>query len=514
MQPWLCPCSLRLRTGSNSAQPARKRFEADVSSRELLQTTEWLSSEEQDEETLTKDSVKRLEHWAYDKKLHQQNDTEYRQLLRARISKQIASTGDELLNSERMKSTIIGTITQQLAAQKDIDQMRQRAVLVSDLAALGAVSGLGEGVLQTIQRVQSDAAHKSTKDAESLRKIDGELAMELQTLRMRKELMDRKTEQKRLLEENSRLVAQIDEEKFSMDIVVKRRNSSQRNDALNLSTNRSNKSSRANGWRSKRHATLQHTGSSMVQEMHARRMEILKEKEKVQARIESSEKNVEKYKGEYEDNLRRIHGLEYEMSQIKPEIDANIKKQVSYYYTLLEEGKDTRNNGLSWIIKSLWYLEHKFPTQARFPSYLEEETSVCILKAAALEIRKDKAESELKGLAAVNRRTSLARLQAYNPLPELDAKNDGDSAGVPGMRRMKMPIPKAPTGNKGPRQLRDAKEVQCEEKVAKIALQVRELKRGEINRVAKTYVKWSLQGKRPSAHISEVLCALVGKVRR
>lgn len=61
-------------------------------------------------------------------------------------------------------------------------------------------------------------------------------------------------------------------------------------------------------------------------------------------------------RNEFHKNLRKIENIKKKLECLKKEIKAIKTKQLSYYTRLLSEGKDGRQEGLIWIIKTLWLL--------------------------------------------------------------------------------------------------------------------------------------------------------------
>ena len=95
--------------------------------------------------------------------------------------------------------------------------------------------------------------------------------------------------------------------------------------------------------------------------------------------VQTTNKQLEALRGQYDINLKQIHSLDEKIEQIKPELKACLKNQLDYYYALLQSGIDTRSLGLSWIIKTVWYLGGKINMQ-RFPKRLDTETTACLLE--------------------------------------------------------------------------------------------------------------------------------------
>ncbi len=83
---------------------------------------------------------------------------------------------------------------------------------------------------------------------------------------------------------------------------------------------------------------------------------------------------------EYKTSVIGIHQLEQETLHIKPQIKANIQKQLDYYLALLAQGNDTRNIGLTWILRAIWYLEQKQTTHFVWPRFLDEDSKQCLMQ--------------------------------------------------------------------------------------------------------------------------------------
>ena len=83
---------------------------------------------------------------------------------------------------------------------------------------------------------------------------------------------------------------------------------------------------------------------------------------KVRENLESRIKNI----------LEEIRELDAEISKIKAEIEEEKQKLVVHYHNLLREGKDTRSEGLVWIIKAIWRLK-KTILPTFLPNFLDDE---------------------------------------------------------------------------------------------------------------------------------------------
>ena len=111
------------------------------------------------------------------------------------------------------------------------------------------------------------------------------------------------------------------------------------------------------------------------------------------------EKKVEEKIGIITNNKENIH---IELNDIKEELKIvhNNKKVLidqlyKHYLNLLKEGKDSRKEGLCWIIMEIFYLNKKI-LLSNFPEYLDKECVEYLFKMANLSIRIIQLEKKVK----------------------------------------------------------------------------------------------------------------------
>ena len=80
-------------------------------------------------------------------------------------------------------------------------------------------------------------------------------------------------------------------------------------------------------------------------------------------------------------NSKIVESLDQECTMIRKEISIIRDAQIKHYSNLLKEGKDTRSEGLEWIVKALWKLKQNIE-KSRFPIFLDEKSIECILTLA------------------------------------------------------------------------------------------------------------------------------------
>lgn len=81
-------------------------------------------------------------------------------------------------------------------------------------------------------------------------------------------------------------------------------------------------------------------------------------------------------------NMRMIDDLDQKCGVLRKEVKIIKDAQKKHFRAVLLEGKDTRNEGLQWIVKKLWKLEENM-AKKDFPCFLEERTIEAIIKIAS-----------------------------------------------------------------------------------------------------------------------------------
>ena len=90
-----------------------------------------------------------------------------------------------------------------------------------------------------------------------------------------------------------------------------------------------------------------------------------------------------------------IQNLEKEKNELNEKKENLIDHLYVFYLNLLKEGKDTRNEGLSWIIKEIFLLKRKV-LFSYIPKYLDNYSIEYIFKHAKLNILLDNYENQIK----------------------------------------------------------------------------------------------------------------------
>lgn len=99
---------------------------------------------------------------------------------------------------------------------------------------------------------------------------------------------------------------------------------------------------------------------------------IWKVKEKITAIIQTKTEDINNKNTQIAANQKILRVLDKEESFLKQEIRVLELEMIQHYYELLQIGIDTRQEGLSWIIKNLWVLKENIKI-SKLPKFLDSE---------------------------------------------------------------------------------------------------------------------------------------------
>ena len=111
--------------------------------------------------------------------------------------------------------------------------------------------------------------------------------------------------------------------------------------------------------------------------------------------ISKKQKMVEKIQIDRNTISSDIHKLESEKEELKRKRKKLVEHLYIYYLNKLKEGNDTRNEGLSWIVKEIMNLG-KNVLISYFPKYLSEESISYIINQSKLKILLENYEKQIK----------------------------------------------------------------------------------------------------------------------
>ena len=119
------------------------------------------------------------------------------------------------------------------------------------------------------------------------------------------------------------------------------------------------------------------------------------------AKKEQEEKKYEKYEKikKYKDELKNIDKeliiLNERLNELRKKENNIVQELMKHYEALLYKGRDTRNEGLTWIIKSIWNLGKNVPMQF-IPTFLDFQSIEFLFKLANKSIELEKIKKLLK----------------------------------------------------------------------------------------------------------------------
>ena len=107
-----------------------------------------------------------------------------------------------------------------------------------------------------------------------------------------------------------------------------------------------------------------------------------------------NEKNLKQYKEGIEQINKELKKIREELSNLKEKENTSAQKLMRHYESLLYQGRDTRNDGLIWIIKSMWKLGKNVPMQY-IPKFLDFHAIEFLFKLANKSIELENSKNLL-----------------------------------------------------------------------------------------------------------------------
>ena len=96
-----------------------------------------------------------------------------------------------------------------------------------------------------------------------------------------------------------------------------------------------------------------------------------------------------------EEQRKELHSLDILIKEKSTKLKALSNQLLLHYHKLLFEGKDTRSEGLTWIVKAIWNLG-KEVIMSYIPTYFDEECIKYLFLQAASDIELIKMEEEVE----------------------------------------------------------------------------------------------------------------------
>jgi len=105
-------------------------------------------------------------------------------------------------------------------------------------------------------------------------------------------------------------------------------------------------------------------------------------------KIKNINLNIGKLKKEKSEILKKINDVEKQKEILRNKKQSVIQELYRHYLDILKTGKDTRNEGLSWVIKEIFLLGKKVLT-SYFPEYLDHLGKTFLFKQAKIGLNMD-----------------------------------------------------------------------------------------------------------------------------
>ena len=114
-------------------------------------------------------------------------------------------------------------------------------------------------------------------------------------------------------------------------------------------------------------------------------------------RIKNINVKIDKLKKEKNEILKRINDVEKQKEILRIKKQSIIQELYRHYLGILKTGKDTRNEGLSWVIKEIFLLGKKVLT-SYFPEYLDHLGKTFLFKQANIGLNMEVVNKKIKSI--------------------------------------------------------------------------------------------------------------------
>lgn len=103
---------------------------------------------------------------------------------------------------------------------------------------------------------------------------------------------------------------------------------------------------------------------------------------------------IHQCKRDHDDILKQINEDKSSLKEVKKKYSQVKQELLRHYNTILKEGKDTRGEGLSWIIKRIWELDEEVLLSS-MPSFVDNKLIETLFLISKLSLTKEEAQREL-----------------------------------------------------------------------------------------------------------------------
>ena len=97
-------------------------------------------------------------------------------------------------------------------------------------------------------------------------------------------------------------------------------------------------------------------------------------------------------------NSKKATELDELVKKTRDQLKTIKSTQINHYYAILQAGKDTRTEGLLWVVKAIWSKGQKTSVE-RFPRFLDSTTIATILELAELSREIDQIRAQIEDLS-------------------------------------------------------------------------------------------------------------------
>ena len=472
--------------------------------------------------------------------LFQNNDVDMVRCLNPDLDKDIC---EHILFKEYLKNNVGNEdMPEQMLSQK-INLPKIKKITVS-------------GIIETQKKLTQNK--KETQRNLANNQLEKELYSNLRAIR--KEYTDIKSKKKSLYEKFEKISKEINTLNLELEVIESRYIENFLNKKHNQNENNThNESGELNNPNTSSPTKIDKRNypPSKMERMKQIKSHYLAKKEQEDKKFQKFEK-IKKYKEELKNLDIDIKALNSELSELRKKDHSIVQKLMKHYEALLFKGKDTRNEGLIWIIKAMWGLGQNVPMQF-IPTFLDFKSIEFLFKLAnksiELDIKKKLLNEQKKSLnlklhklfyfsnsqskgtfsneiyGGKNKRSSLvfktnlikknsvlkrslsqtnivkSYIRSNNDDEEEDERNEKE---LNTFKQLSMLIEKN-TNNLEIEKLPQMNDIEnLQGKIKKIENEIVELKKNEINRIFKEFIENDYQNK---YHVSVdvVLAALLGE---
>ena len=124
-------------------------------------------------------------------------------------------------------------------------------------------------------------------------------------------------------------------------------------------------------------------------------IKLMEEEKKCKEKEKKAELNITMIINEKENEHKKLNHIIEELKIVNNNKKVLIDQLYKHYLSLLKEGKDSRKEGLAWIIMEIFYLNKKI-LASNFPRYLDNDCVHYLFKMANLNIKIIQLENQVK----------------------------------------------------------------------------------------------------------------------